>query len=78
MRTRQACGSVEVFARHYRRLCDDPDASRHLSFEVSLQDLALRDPELAPKLAASVRAHEERLTTLLPGRTHKGAAVTPR
>ncbi len=70
--------AVEVFARHYRRLCDDPDALRHLSFEISLQDLALRDPELAPKLAASVRAHEERLTALLSGRLHNGAAVTPR
>ncbi|MDX3104071.1 hypothetical protein [Nonomuraea angiospora] len=40
--------------------------------------MALRDPEPAPKLAASVRVHEERLTALLSGRTHKGAAVTPR
>ncbi|MFG1616351.1 TetR/AcrR family transcriptional regulator [Nonomuraea wenchangensis] len=70
--------AVEVFARHYRRLCDDPDALRHLSFEISLQDLALRDPELAPRLAASVRAHEERLTALLSGRVHDGSAVTSR
>ncbi|MFF0775725.1 TetR/AcrR family transcriptional regulator [Nonomuraea wenchangensis] len=70
--------AVEVFARHYRSLCDDPDALRHLSFEISLQDLALRDPELAPRLAASVRAHEERLTALLSGRVHDGSAVTPR
>ncbi|GLZ15813.1 TetR family transcriptional regulator [Actinomadura sp. NBRC 104425] len=70
--------AVEVFARHYRRLCDDPDALRHLSFEISLQDLALRDPELAPRLAASVRAHEERLTALLSGRLHHGTALTPR
>ncbi|MFG6200521.1 TetR/AcrR family transcriptional regulator [Nonomuraea sp. JJY05] len=70
--------AVEVFARHYRRLCDDPDALRHLSFEISLQDLALRDPELAPRLAASVRAHEERLTALLTGRLHHGNALTPR
>ncbi|MFD1541116.1 TetR/AcrR family transcriptional regulator [Nonomuraea guangzhouensis] len=70
--------AVEVFARHYRRLCDDPDALRHLSFEISLQDLALRDPELRPKLAASVRAHEERLTTLLSGRSHNGNALTSR
>ncbi|MEV4580390.1 TetR/AcrR family transcriptional regulator [Nonomuraea jabiensis] len=69
--------AVEVFARHYRRLCDDPDALRDLSFEISLQDLALRDPELAPKLAASVRAHEQRLTTLLSGRPHHGNALTP-
>ncbi len=70
--------AVEVFARHYHRLCDDPDALRRLSFEISLQDLALRDPELAPKFAASVRAHEERLIALLSGRSHDGAAVTPR
>ncbi|MEU6431815.1 TetR/AcrR family transcriptional regulator [Microbispora sp. NPDC046973] len=70
--------AVEVFARHYRHLCDDPEALRHLSFEISLQDLALRDPELAPKLAASVRAHEQRLTALLSGRLHYGTAVTSR
>ncbi|GAA3243228.1 TetR/AcrR family transcriptional regulator [Nonomuraea helvata] len=70
--------AVEVFARHYRRLCDEPDALRHLSFEISLQDLALRDPELAPRLAASVRAHEERLTALLTGRLQDGNALTPR
>ena len=44
--------AVDAFARYYRRLCDDPDALRHLSFEISVQDLALRDPELRPKLAA--------------------------
>ncbi|MEV4799338.1 TetR/AcrR family transcriptional regulator [Nonomuraea sp. NPDC049421] len=72
-----AAEAVEVFARHYRRTCDDPDALRRLSFEISLQDLALRDPELRPKLAASVRAHEERLTGLLSGRSHDGGALTP-
>ncbi|MEV0621753.1 TetR/AcrR family transcriptional regulator [Nonomuraea sp. NPDC050404] len=71
-------GAVDAFARHYRRQCDDPDALRHLSFEISLQDLALRDPELRPKLAASVRGHEERLTTLFTGMTHDGAALTSR
>ncbi|GAA3704115.1 hypothetical protein GCM10022224_082160 [Nonomuraea antimicrobica] len=70
--------AVEVFARHYHRLCDDPEALRHLSFEISLQDLALRDTELRPKLAASVRAHEERLTALLSDRLHHGNALTPR
>jgi AcrR family transcriptional regulator len=70
--------AVEVFARHYHRLCDDPDALSHLSFEISLQDLALRDTELRPRLAASVRAHEERLTALLSGRLHRGNALTPR
>ncbi|MEV0381060.1 TetR/AcrR family transcriptional regulator [Nonomuraea sp. NPDC050643] len=70
--------AVRAFARHYRRLCDDPDALSHLSFEISLQDLALRDPELRPRLAASVLAHEERLAALLAGRRHDGAALTPR
>ncbi|WP_371779626.1 TetR/AcrR family transcriptional regulator [Streptosporangium subroseum] len=70
--------AVDAFARYYRRLCDDPDALRHLSFEISVQDLALRDPELRPKLAASVRTHEERLTALFAGRSHTGASLTPR
>lgn len=70
--------AVETFARHYRRQCDDPDALRHLSFEISLLDLALRDPELRPRLAASVRAHEERLAALLAGRPHHGTPLTPR
>ncbi|MEV0203242.1 TetR/AcrR family transcriptional regulator [Nonomuraea sp. NPDC050691] len=70
--------AVGAFARHYRRLCDDPDALRHLSFEISLQDLALRDPGLRPRFAASVRAHEERLTALFAGRAHDGAALSPR
>ncbi|WP_171074712.1 TetR/AcrR family transcriptional regulator [Nonomuraea basaltis] len=70
--------AVDAFARHYRRLCDDPDALRHLSFEISLQDLALRDAELRPKISASVRAHEERLTALLSGRAHHGDIVSPR
>ncbi|RJL35283.1 TetR/AcrR family transcriptional regulator [Bailinhaonella thermotolerans] len=70
--------AVETFARHYRRLCDDPGALRELSFEISLQDLALRDPGLQPRLAASVRAHEERLAALLAARGHDGTALTPR
>ncbi|GAA3139868.1 TetR/AcrR family transcriptional regulator [Nonomuraea roseoviolacea] len=70
--------AVGAFARHYRRLCDDPDARRHLSFEISVQDMALRDPGLGPRFAASVRAHEERLTALFTGRVHDGAALTPR
>jgi AcrR family transcriptional regulator len=67
-----------AFARYYRRVCDDPDALRHLSFEISLQDMALRDPDLQTRLAASVRAHEERLTALFSGRSHHGVPVTPR
>ncbi len=70
--------AVGAFARYYRRVCDDPDALRHLSFEISLQDMALRDPELQTRLAASIRAHEERLAALFAGRSHHGATVTPR
>ncbi|NUW46835.1 TetR/AcrR family transcriptional regulator [Nonomuraea rhodomycinica] len=70
--------AVGAFARRYRRLCDDPDARRHLSFEISMQDMALRDPGLGPRFAASVRAHEERLTALFAGRAHDGAVLTPR
>ncbi|GAA5061725.1 AcrR family transcriptional regulator [Thermocatellispora tengchongensis] len=70
--------AVESFARHYRRLCDQPNALHHLSFELNLQDLALRDPELRPRLAASVRAHEQRLAALFTGRRHSGAPLTQR
>jgi hypothetical protein len=70
--------AVGTFARYYRRLCDDPDALRHLSFEISLQDLALREPELRPKLAEAIRTHEERLTALFTDRPHNDAPVTRR
>ncbi len=70
--------AVNAFARYYRRICDDPDALRHLSFETSLQDAALRDPDLRAKLAASIQAHEQRLTELFAGRSHQGDAVSPR
>lgn len=70
--------AVDAFARYYRRICDDPDALRHLSFETSLQDAALRDPDLQARLAASIQAHEQRLTTLFAGRSHQGGVVTAR
>ncbi|MEV5830962.1 TetR/AcrR family transcriptional regulator [Spirillospora sp. NPDC052242] len=72
-------GAVDAFARHYRRTCEAPDAVRQLSFQLSLQDMALRDPDLHARLAASVRAHEERLAALFTGRLHgpPPAAVTP-
>src|SRR5688500_7288261 len=38
--------AVDAFARYYQRTCKDPDALRHLAFEISLQDMALRDPDL--------------------------------
>ncbi|GAA3056036.1 hypothetical protein GCM10010464_21030 [Pseudonocardia yunnanensis] len=59
-------------------MCDDRDSLRHPSFEISLQDLALREPELRAKLAEAIRTHEERLTALFTGRSHNEAPVTPR
>jgi AcrR family transcriptional regulator len=70
--------AVEAVARHYRHLGEDPDALGHLSFEISLQDTALRDPDLQARLAASVREQQERLTTLFTGRTHHGTTLTRR
>lgn len=69
--------AAETFARYYRRRCDDPDALRSLAIQVSLLDTAVRDPDLGTQLAASVRAHEERLTALFTGRSHNGTTVTP-
>jgi AcrR family transcriptional regulator len=68
--------AVGAVARHYRRIVEDPDALRHLSFEISLQEQALRDPDLHARLAASVEEHEARLTTLFTGRVHRGTALT--
>jgi AcrR family transcriptional regulator len=70
--------AVEAVARHYRRIGEDPDALRHLSFEISLQDTALRDPDLQARLAASVQEQQERLATLFTGRLHHGTALTRR
>ncbi|MBO0805631.1 MAG: TetR family transcriptional regulator [Nocardiopsaceae bacterium] len=69
--------AVEAFARYYRRKCDDPDALRGLSLQASMLDTAARDPDLGSRLAASVRAHEERLVALFTGRPHNGNMVTP-
>ncbi|HLU54036.1 MAG TPA: TetR/AcrR family transcriptional regulator [Pseudonocardia sp.] len=68
--------AVEAVARHHRRIIDDPVALRHLAFEISLQDTALRDPDLQARLATSVRAHQERLTDLFTGRLHRGTPLT--
>ncbi|WP_225994077.1 TetR/AcrR family transcriptional regulator [Actinomadura rudentiformis] len=70
--------AIDAFSRYYQRTCEDPDALRHLSFEISLQDTALRDPDLQAKLAASIRAHQQRLAELFTGRSHGNAIVTAR
>jgi AcrR family transcriptional regulator len=68
--------AVGAVARHYRRIAEDPGASRHLSFEISLQEEALRDPDLQARLGAAVQEHEARLTTLFTGRVHRGTTLT--
>ncbi|WP_113703655.1 TetR/AcrR family transcriptional regulator [Nonomuraea lactucae] len=69
-------GAAEAFARYYRSLCDDPGALGHLTFEISLYDMALRDPALRAKLADSELAHEEGLAALFAGRSHGTATTT--
>ncbi|MGP3942057.1 TetR/AcrR family transcriptional regulator [Streptomyces sp. 6N106] len=70
--------AIDAFARFYAHTCADPEALRHLSFETSLQDVALRDPQLQAKLATSIQAHEQRLAALFTDRTHQGDTVTAR
>lgn len=69
--------AADAFARYYRRACDAPGALRSLSLQASVLDTAARDPELGSRLAAAVRAHEERLVALFSGRSHHGSTVTP-
>ncbi|WP_018548884.1 TetR/AcrR family transcriptional regulator [Streptomyces sp. LaPpAH-108] len=68
--------AVDAFARHYRRGCDAPDARAGLSLQITLLDMALHDPELGARLAASVRAQESHLVALFAGRPYKGGIVT--
>ena len=68
--------AVDAFARHYRRSCDAPDALSALSLQITLLDMALHDPELGSRLAASVRTQESHLVALFTGRSHKGHALT--
>ncbi|MFJ2065824.1 TetR/AcrR family transcriptional regulator [Streptomyces sp. DT197] len=69
--------AVDAFARHYRRGLDAPDARSALSLQVTLLDMALHDPELGARLAASVREQEDQLVALFAGRPHAGGTVTP-
>ncbi|MEU9704683.1 TetR/AcrR family transcriptional regulator [Streptomyces sp. NPDC047981] len=69
--------AVDAFARHYRRGCDDPDALPRLSLQITLLDMALHDPELGARLAASVRSQESALVARFTGRSHDGGVVTP-
>ncbi|MGA5868407.1 TetR/AcrR family transcriptional regulator [Streptomyces cinereoruber] len=70
-------GAVDALARHQRRDCDGPGARAAVALQITLLDMALRDPELGERFAASVRAHEERLIALLSGRAHRGGTVGP-
>ncbi|MGV9791275.1 TetR/AcrR family transcriptional regulator [Streptomyces sp. NPDC003435] len=69
--------AVEAFARHARRGCDAPDARAALSLQITALDMALHDPDLGARLAASVRSQENQLAELFAGRTHDGGVVTP-
>lgn len=69
-------GAVDAFARYYRRSCDAADAPAGQSLQFTLLDMALRDPEVGPRLAGSVRAAEDRLIALFTGRPHGGSIVT--
>ncbi|MFB7050196.1 TetR/AcrR family transcriptional regulator [Streptomyces microflavus] len=69
-------GAVDAFARYYRRSCDAADAPAGQSLQFTLLDMALRDPEVGPRLAGSVRAAEGRLIALFTGRPHGGSTVT--
>ncbi|MCX5009845.1 TetR/AcrR family transcriptional regulator [Streptomyces sp. NBC_00555] len=68
--------AVDAFARYYRRSCDAPDALSGLSLQITLLDMALHDPELGSRLAASVRTQESHLIALFTGRSHNGNVVT--
>lgn len=69
--------AVDAVARYYRRSCDASDALSGLSLQVTLLDMALHDPELGSRLAASVRAQESHLVALFAGRSYEGSVVTP-
>ncbi|MGA5293487.1 TetR/AcrR family transcriptional regulator [Streptomyces koyangensis] len=69
--------AVDAFARHYRRGLDALDARSALSLQITLLDMALHDPELGARLAASVRSQEDQLAALFTGRPHAGGTVTP-
>ncbi|MFF2957954.1 TetR/AcrR family transcriptional regulator [Streptomyces sp. NPDC057963] len=68
--------AVDAFARYYRRSCDDPDARSRLSLQITMLGMALHDPDLGARLAASVRSQENHLIALFAGRPHNGDVVT--
>lgn len=69
--------AVDAFARYYWRSCDAPDALSGLSLQITLLDMALHDPEMGSRLAASVGVQENHLIALFTGRPHNGDVVTP-
>jgi len=73
---RELLAAVDAFARYYRRSCDAPDALAGLTLQITLQDMALHDPDLRTQLAASIRRQEEHLVALFTGRPHNGSVVT--
>jgi hypothetical protein len=56
-------GAVDTIARHYRRLRDDPDALRHLSFEISRRTWRYENPSYgrsSPKPSGRTRNDRSR------------------
>ncbi|MBC2878996.1 MULTISPECIES: TetR/AcrR family transcriptional regulator [Streptomyces] len=70
--------AVDAFARYYRRGCDAPDARAAMALQITLLDMAVHDPELGARFAATVREQEGRLVAVFTGRPHRGSVVTPR
>jgi AcrR family transcriptional regulator len=68
--------AVDAFARYYRRSCDAPDAMSSLALQITLLDMALHDPDLRSRLAASTRAQEDHLIELFTGRSHSAGVLT--
>lgn len=68
--------AVEAFARdYYRRNCRSPNARSVLALQITLLDMAVHDPELGERVAASVREQEARVAGLFAGRRYAGGVV---